>query len=440
MKSLKNLIGAAVVALSIFGCPNFTSLDKPQNTNNTNNNLPVNYSLTKPVEVPLGEGYIKPSGISKYDLNPSKSASSNNEFIFVQAPSYKQNGDSWEFAREPEIRKYSQNGSRAIDITSLIFKQFLPADITNFLIFDKQYNQTTSTPGVVIPKELDIEALTMADSSILIASNVSKKIYQVVNNAGVYSGNTFLENIELLGTTDFVIDSSLNKMYIAQTPVKGLGRSLPRIVSVDLTTKNLTKELDLDLSALDSTKTFHNSLYYKTPPDANNLNGIEMELGRKMSMVQNSAQGLAANGYKFYVSDFIEGVIYAIDGNNKVSILKDNVGHPTALSVSDNGNLFVSLSPELGFVNGVYPGIVKKSKIKLINPTTKQMQDFYEFSNDLLADILTGDSVVGASGGDYTFGVGMSMSLTETLTDLTINLTNSFSGKLDKVVSSKITP
>jgi hypothetical protein len=93
----------------------------------------------------------------------------------------------------------------------------------------------------------------------------------------------------------------------------------------------------------------------------------EAKAVEKLKIIENSDLGKEKFGTEFYVSDFLEGVIYKVDVGKKVSVIAKGLRYPTSLSVDSLGDVFYTTTPIFG---RWHDPLLYQSSLYALNPET----------------------------------------------------------------------
>ena len=389
---------------------------------------PENYTLTDIVESNIINGLDRPEWVSDYPIKTGISKSINQYTtginVFCENPLF--NGPPvTDFEIRPKILKFTEDEQTILagGEISLYHLSELTSAITNDFDTGWVENYTFNEKTILRPRGLSIDAVVLEDNSVLVSSNVSKKIFEI-DESGI--DHVYLEDDELIGITNMILGSD-GKIYCAQLPLIDPPNNIirpKRVISVD-SQKNINIEFELPIgtfggtcaSGLDNTKYAGNCL----PMDTH------------LKIIENTNIG-EDKPSKFYVTDLLTQVVYGISQKGDVSILA-NLRYPSSVAIDNYGKLFVTTSPLLSLEREVshYPELFE------INPETEETTLLHSFTKDSNSYRSGIAEEVIIEGQKYLFPTNFTMysALFENEAKFVFIYTNSLTGTFNKLDATK---
>lgn len=374
------------------------------------------YSYRNISEKIISSGYNRPVGLSQgslYFMDMPSCLVSNGEFqpIFTKRPTLYKNS-SLDDSEPVKIFEFGQE---------------------SFNDFWDGYDLSHPTISEIKSRGLFLDTLVLSEEEVLISSNVSDKIFSIINDKnGNYSLNPvpFAQGEDIIGIDEMIMGSD-GLIYATQSGIEGTTADgpfpyirKPRVISLDPITKQVIQEFLLRPS---SNPKFEN-VYGQCGINIT-LSGYDvaiLELGKKHAIIENSIQGRSDTGIRFFVSSYLDNMVLAADESNLVSIVSQETDFfPTSLQISKRGDLFVAKAP----IN-VGKSSYSNSGINYILSGETKRKNLHTF-NDNPQDYKTG--MFSREG--VPSGFDIKTLLVEDSSKLDIYLTNTHTGDL-KIVSA----
>jgi hypothetical protein len=453
-KRLHRALKGLILSTSIF----FGACKLPEIFPNLFDN--TSYNLSNFVEKTLGRGYERPGGLStsrEYSKNATKQLAKKTDItnvFFLEKPTYKtledENGESYRsFVKKPSIYQLPEN--------SLVY-EFPEEDVNDFTetdsseCLDENGNFLYDSDGKMIrrPRGLTLESVVLNDNSMVISSNLSKKLFRVYNLDSKSQKETYKDDDELIFTTGMILGSD-DKIYLVQPPLYKRDISDPslfvterakRVLSIDI--NDLKKTLNLETELPDI---FYLGNSMGVPNNRGKYSGLPCEIGEQLKIIENSAEGKARNGIDFYVSDLMEMKIYQLaklkDGYD-ISVFNEDLSYPpTSMFVDKAGNLFITSSPVFqrkvmsdGKNDRLENELLEYPKVVRITPDSEEVVYTLPLNFDFSNETLFGKET--SQKGSLFSGVfSMSSLLSEEDTNWDLLTVNSYDGTVESLHAVK---
>ena len=331
-KSIKNLAGIALVALSVASCDSgdtnvktSTPFPAPSPKKYSFQNLSVPGNFERPGI--SGSNYgnqltqNRPQAVSPRAVNPSDLegmiVSENGTFTFPDG--------SQTFVDFPKIRTYS-------DGNLITLYTFLLSDIDRF---------RTVTPLFFPPEGVyrydGISSLTaiLESGKIFHSTNVSR-IISGFNNLGDDSyereSPEFLDADEILGTSSFALSEDGSILYLGQQPLISGGNVVrPKgVLPIDLSTKTVGTFIPIDTSSVQG------NIYSDDIP-TQKYGTVQVATGEQVKIVVKDGD--------IYALDNLAHRIYKIPNGNGIPEVLASMRNPMAISSRSDGKLVVQTGP-----------------------------------------------------------------------------------------------
>jgi hypothetical protein len=419
MKSLTKILASAIIAGSFLfaGC-NFDTKYIPKD------NPPVSsqYKPGKVSTTTLGKNYQRPGGLSLSKGTNSKSksvlmakdSSGQNEIYFTVNPTF-----------DPEDNFFDYPAIYNLNNASDPVYTFPSADAKEFAI-SLGSGVNSMGQGCLIPSGLSIETLVLPDTSILVISNISGKLYRIVKNldTGKFQNDDLfsINSDELFGTTNIALEKAdSNIIYLTQIPLYKRSDEDPNRYVIDRPKRIISLSFNDLLAGLVNPVT---KFALPITDDVKTLNSIAGILNNEKyagDFVQfgdflNMSEDSSGN---FWFADSLDRRIYSQDG----SVFKELDRPPTSITVDAEGNLFIIKGTLLNSDKSV----ASPPELVMISPDgteTNHLSDFipnFDFSSSGSLELIP---IVGNDGEiiNYFFPEQEFSSLSSSETDTTTSI------------------
>ncbi|VVB83740.1 Uncharacterised protein [uncultured archaeon] len=403
-------LSGAIFAGSIFlnGCPAYDNSKKSEH-----------YVLKNISKIILGKNYEPLGGLSSAgNVNSAKGIKkgASLEKIFIESPLFKQSS-TLNFILPPSI--YSESDSSPTKMYS-----FPDEDVNEFLTGWTEDVTKDDGELVVRPHGLILDSLLLDDGSVLVSSNISKKLFRVYSNNENFEEEVYLEDDELVGITDMIMGRD-GKVYCTQQQLNAVGNDIARhkrVISIDYN-KNISEEFLLPDGI--------SSGYMNFIQENSKYSQATLNIGSKIDIIENTETGKQLTNAKFYVSDQLTGAIYSVSDANEISILRENLQSPSSLAIDKEGRVIITTGPILDSSNIVIP-----SKVIAIKPQGLD-EEIYSFSEDSGKDYNTG-LVISQGENKIPLAFFMSSVLSEDSANWEFSYTKSLTGETGIFTASKV--
>ncbi|MCK9570474.1 hypothetical protein M0R72_16120 [Candidatus Pacearchaeota archaeon] len=307
------------------GCDfNFTNISKKDDSVNKE------YHLNNFKEITSYDNFEQPSGISTYKKANSRnllfeeSIGLEGKLLFYEAPTI--NYETGSFSKHPSI--YSTS-----DISNLekIF-EFSDDYINEF----EGNGRFMLNDGTLKIQGLLSSLVISSDNSIFFISNTSNKMFKIYKPGEIFTATEFLADDELYGVNSMTLGDD-GKIYAVQEQLKSNGNSVRnrRVISIDLSNSLIKEEFVLPEGV--STDVFFRV-----------KESYDLSVGNRLDITQNNEVGKLLNGFDFFISDQINGKIYAHSPEmSEAGYFASDLNLPSSVVVDLEGKVITVEGPVL---------------------------------------------------------------------------------------------